>query len=153
MAAAKPQPRRNRERIRRKPLVADTTTAMDLSNVKPHLALKPRGAGRKVWEHYTTETPFWWNSADITALTLLCSLMDDIDQARKDDTSASGLSTLYKEARQMINELGATPTARTRLKMTEAQSSIAAKKVEALEEKQRKQRSGPIDVDELLDDG
>lgn len=148
------QPQRKRQQIRRKALVADTTTALDLSNVKPHLPLKARGAGTKLWKQFETETPFWWNAADIPTAATLCAVTDTLKQALDDDeTSAAGKAALIKEWRSLAGELGLSPTSRGRLKLTEAQSSVAAKKVEALEAKQRKKRSGPIDVDDLLEDG
>jgi len=146
------QPKRNRERIRRKALVADSTTALELSNVTPHLPLKARGPGQKLWKQFQAETPFWWNAADVPTAATLCAVTDTLKQALDDpDTSAAGKASLIKEWRSLAGELGMSPTSRGRLRLTEAQSSVAAKKVEALESKQRKKRSGTIDVDDLLE--
>ena len=146
-------PKRNRERIRRKALVADSSTALDLDNVSPHLAFKTEG--KALWEQYAAETPFWWNSADVGTFVTLCAVTDTLATAlRSTKVSAAGKASLIKEWRSLAGELGLSPTSRGRLRLTEAQSTVAAKKVEVIEAKQkRKKRSGPIDVDDLVDDG
>ena len=141
-------PKRQRAQIRRKPVVADSSTALDLSNVKPHLPLKARG--KQLWEYYAAETPFWWNAADIPTFAKLCALADDIATARKNGTSAAGIAALSKEERNRENELGLSPTSRSRLRLTEAQSTMAAKRAEAMGDRQTKQA---IDLDDLVDDG
>lgn len=145
------QPQRKRNQLRRTPLVVDTTTALDLSNVKPHLTLK--APGKAVWNLYVANMPFWWTAADIATFAQYCAATDDLEAARKSGSTGTPLSVLHNQVRQLAIELGLTPASRQRLKLTEAQSAIAAKKVEALEAKQRKTRKGPIAVDELVDDG
>lgn len=145
MAAQK----RNRAQIRRKALVADTSTALDLSNVKPHLPLKTRG--KALWKQFETETPFWWNSADVPTAAVLCAATDTLWQTLSDpDTSAAGKAAMLKEWRTYAGELGMSPTSRGRLRLTEAQSTVAAKKVETMEADNK--RRGAIDLNKLLDD-
>lgn len=141
---------RQRERIRRKALVADSSTTLDLSNVEPMIPLKARG--RKLWGQLAAETPYWWNAADIPTAMMLCVATDAVS-ASLTKGSANATAAIIKEWRSLAGELGLSPTSRGRLKLTEAQSTVASKRVEALEAERRKADANVIDIDDLINDG
>jgi len=141
---------RQRERIRRKALVADSSTALDLTNIEPMIPLKARG--RKLWDQLAAETPYWWNAADIPTAMMLCIATDAVSSALTKG-SPNATASIIKEWRSLAGELGMSPTSRGRLRLTEAQSTVASKRVEALEADRDRARANVIDLDELLTDG
>ena len=143
---------RRRERIRRKALVVDDTTTLDLDAYTPQLQLGDHGRG--LWDQLAADPPFWWTEQDLPAASLLCGAWQSTVEALADpDTSEAGKAILLKECRQFFNELGLTPTARGRLKLTEAQGVAAAKKIEQLEADNKRKNTQAVDIDELVGDG
>ncbi len=124
-----------------------------MTAVDPPVALNTRG--QALWDHFADDPPFWWDPHDVYMAGLLCATTDQVVKAfRSNATSAAGKAAIVKEARSIADQLGLSPTARSRLKMTEAQAVTAAKRVEAMEEAQREheRRDTAIDLDELVGD-
>jgi len=83
---------------------------------------------------------------------MLCLATDATRQALTDpDVSAAGKAALLKEWRSVADQLGLTPVSRGRMKLTEGQAVVAAKRVEAMGAKEQP-RADPIDLDDLLPD-
>lgn len=144
---------RRRPRRRARGLVADPTTTLDLDGHNPVLELNE--AGQAVWDHYVDETPFWWDGADIPLISVYCAAADAVEQALGPDSTekAAGKAAIVKEYRSLADHLGVTPVSRGRLKMTEAQGVVAAKKVEAMEDdRDRRKKTQAMDIDELAAD-
>jgi len=140
--------RRRRPRRRARGLVADPTTTLDLAGYEPALELDKRG--QELWDQFADEPPFWWDGADVPMVAVLCATLDAVGAALKsNDVSPAGKAAIVKEWRTLADQLGLSPTSRGRLKMTEAQGAVAAKKVESMGAK----RAQAIDIDELDDDG
>lgn len=141
---------RRRPRLRAKGLVADSTTTVDLSAYEPALTLRKGSKGEKLWDQLTTDTPFWWTEADIPTVGMLCAYTNTVAAALNDtDGSPAGKAAAVKEWRSLADQLGMTPTARSRLKLTEAQAVTAARRAEALGDDAG--GPDPIDLDELVD--
>lgn len=139
---------RRRERIRQKTQAVDSTTALDLTNYACAVKLQTRG--QRLWDGFVDDTPFWWDAADLPMVNILCAATDAVGKALTDtDVSPAGRAAIVKEWRSLAAELGLSPTSRGRLKMTEAQASRAAKKVEAMEDEHGRRRADPIDIDDL----
>lgn len=142
---------RRRARNRAKGLVADSTTALNLDDVDPLVPVKDRGAA--MWEEFRRATPFWWTEQDLAAASMLCAATDvTVAALRSTKTSPAGKAALLKEWRSLAGELGLSPTSRGRLKLTEAQSAVAAQRVEAIETEQDRRRGQALDLDDLGDD-
>lgn len=141
--------RRRRPRRRARGLVADPTTTLDLNDFEPAVHLNKRG--QALWDQLADEPPFWWEGADVPMVAVLCATLDAVSAAlRSTDVSPAGKAAIVKEWRSLADQLGMSPTSRGRLKMTEAQGAVAAKKVEAMGEPKR---TKAIDIDELDADG
>lgn len=141
---------RRRPRLRAKGLVADSTTTVDLSAYEPALTLRKGSKGEKLWDQLTADTPFWWTEADIPTVGMLCAYTNTVAAALNDaDGSPAGKAAAVKEWRSLADQLGMTPTARSRLKLTEAQAVTAARRAEALGDDDG--GPDPIDLDELVD--
>lgn len=142
---------RRRERIRRKALVVDDTTTLDLDTYEPQLQLGERGQG--LWNQLADDPPFWWTAHDLPTAAMLCGAWDAATIALANpNESANGKATILKEARQWFSELGLSPTSRGRLKLTEAQGVAAAKKIEQLEADQKRKATSAANLDELMAD-
>lgn len=136
---------RRRARIRQKALVVDDTTTVDLADYEP--AVELHTPGRHLWQQFAADPPFWWTEADLPTVALLCNAMDDL--AVMD--AGAGKATMYKEARQLLGELGLSPTSRGRLKLTEAQGAAAAKRIEQLDADNQRKQTAALDLDDLVD--
>lgn len=131
--------------------MVDSTTALDLTEHAPLIALRTRG--RRLWDTFVEDPPYWWTDADIPAAAMLCAATDATGAAlTSTETSAAGKAALLKEWRSLADQLGLTPTSRGRMKLTEGQAVVAASKVEAMEAKRGdRRRSEAMDLDELTD--
>jgi len=144
---------RRRPRRRARGVVVDSTTALDLKAFDPVLELGP--VGQTVWDLFADDTPFWWDAADIPMVSVMCSALDAVEVANSPDSTekAAGRAAIFKEWRSLADQLGLSPTSRGRLKMTEAQGVVAAKKVEAMEDSRARQKKAQaMDLDELAGD-
>ena len=139
-----------RPRLRSKGLVVDTTTSVDLTAYEPLVTLEPGGKGEKLWDQMATDTPFWWTEADIPTVGVLCAYTDTVVDVLDGDGSPAGKAAVIKEWRSLADQLGMTPTARSRLKLTEAQAVTAAKRAERLGSDANEPAT--IDIDELVDE-
>jgi len=138
--------RRRRPRRRAQSLVVDTTTTLDLPPTPVALT------GADLWTSWTADPPFWWSAEDLPMAAMLCLATDATRQALTDpDVSAAGKAALLKEWRSVADQLGLTPVSRGRMKLTEGQAVVAAKRVEAMGAKEQP-RADPIDLDDLLPD-
>lgn len=131
--------------------MVDSTTALELDGYVPPVALK--AAGKRLWDELAADVPFWWSEADVPMVGMLCAATDAVSAAmRSSDTSAAGRAAILKEWRSIADQLGMSPTSRSRIKLTEGQAVVAAKRAEAIEQAgQAPDRAPVFDVDELVD--
>lgn len=129
----------------------DSTTTLDLAAARPPVQLKT--AGRQLWDQLAAEPPFWWTEADVPMAGMLCAATDAVAQAmRSADTSPAGRAAILKEWRSIADQLGMSPTSRSRIKLTEGQAVVAAKRAEAMAG-QAEPELNVLDIDELVGDG
>lgn len=153
-------PERKRPRLRSKGLVVDPTTTLDLSNIQPLLPLESKG--RELWDYLAADPPFWLTEADVPMVAVWCAATDAVKAAlstvpigKNGDhelpaASVAQQAAIIKEWRALADQLGMTPTSRSRLKLTEAQAVTAARRAQALGEDN--DHAAPIDIADLLDD-
>lgn len=143
-------PARKRPALRTNGLKIDPNAHdLDLHNVAPLLPL--RSKGKKLWDQIASDVPFWLTDADVPTVGMLCAWTDSVASIIVDpDITAAGKAAAVKEWRALADQLGMTPTARSRLRLTEAHAAAAARKVT----KDRAPATpAPIDLDDLLSDG
>lgn len=150
-------PARKRPALRTNGLKVDPNQPdLDLRNVQPLLPLKSKG--RKLWDRIADQPPFWLTDADVPAIGMLCAATDAVANALgtvklgNHDVPAATVPqqvAIIKEWRALADQLGMTPTARSRLRLTEAHAAAAARKVT---DGHRPATPAPIDIDELLAD-
>lgn len=142
---------RRRPRLRSKGLVVDSTTTLDLAASQPPVQLKT--AGKALWEQLTADPPFWWTEADVPMVGVLCAATDAVAQAmRSADASPAARAAILKEWRSLADQLGMSPTSRSRIKLTEGQAVVAAKRAEAMAGHVEPEPEA-MDIDELVGDG
>lgn len=150
-------PARKRPRLRTNGLkVEPHARELDLRNVAPLLPLK--SAGRKHWDLIASDPPFWLTEADVPTIGVWCAATDMVKAATGTikmgghDVPAAPFSqqaAAIKEWRALADQLGMTPTARSRLRLTEAHAAAAARKVT---DPNAPRTPAPIDLDDLLAD-
>ena len=122
-----------------------------MSSYRPTVPL--RTAGKAMWEDLAADPPFWWTEADLPMASMLAVATDAVAAAmRSADTSPAGKAAILKEWRSIADQLGMSPTSRSRIKLTEGQAVVAAKRAEAIEHAGAAPDRAPVfDVDELVD--
>lgn len=140
---------RRRPRNRAKGLVVDTTTTVDLSNYIPVFEIGE--AGEEVLAQIREASPFWIDEADLIVVSALCVAADAVERAMGPSGTPAGRAAVLKEFRSLAGELGLSPTSRGRLKLSEAQSAVAAKRAEAMTDRDNDDGGdgGVIGVDDL----
>ncbi len=148
---------RRRPRLRSKGTAVDPTTTIDMSDAEPIVTLRKGSRGDRLWQDFQADPPHWWNDHDVPMAGMLCAMTNQVATAfgTSSEASEAGKAALIKEWRSLADQLGLSPTARSRLRMTTAQGVVAAEKAEDL----RRQRGeegepepGVIDIDELVSD-
>ncbi len=140
-----------RPQRRTKALKVDHRDLLALDEFAPLAPLRTNG--KRVWDHLEENTPFWFTAADVPMITLLCLSADAVSAAMRGDTSAAGRAAILKEARSIGDQLGLSPTSRSRLRLTEAQAATHARKAGADDDDQGDDgMADVIDIDDLLDD-
>lgn len=115
--------------------------------------MKLQSTGLALWEQLTADPPFWWTEADVPMVGMLCVAADAVASAMRTGSPA-GRAAVLKEWRSIADQLGMSPTSRSRIKLTEGQAVVAARRAEALADAgQAEPEREPIPVDELVTDG
>ncbi len=144
-----------RHRNRAKGLTVDPDRRADFAGFEPPVKLHTRG--QRLWDQLEEDPPFWLTDADLPYVAIWCAATDTLGTALGSaKATEAGKAALLKEWRQFAEKLGMTPQTRGQLKMTEAQSAVAAQRAKEMQEGENgggRARRGAIPVDELEDDG